>query len=250
MSNEQIRIAPYQYIHVQDRMSNVTRLEKGPQNFTKKDHEIITAGKVNPVDFVFLQPLEYCIIKDPVMRNPKDKSLIFDKHGQVKIKIGDSEIRTSIDYSEPFPLYPGEQLTKREKLQVIPRDCALKLTAQRDFLDGEVKRVAGDEWLEFGPKIYIPKIEASIINLIRPITIEPNQAIRVRALRETKDSKGKSRNAGEEWLIRDLGFYIPGIDEAVESTEVARNIDDTSALLLEAKQTFVDFYGVQRKAGE
>ena len=122
MSNEQIRIAPYQYIHVQDRMNNVSRLEKGPQNFTKKDNEIITLGKDRPVDYIFMQPYEYCLINDPVMRNPKDKSLILDKHGQVKNKIGDSEIRTSFDYTEPFPLYPGETLAKKEKLPIIPRN--------------------------------------------------------------------------------------------------------------------------------
>lgn len=178
MSNDQIRIAPYQYIHVQDRMTNVTRLVMGPQNFTKKDHEIITIGKLQPADFVFLQPYEYCVINDPVMRD-KEHSLIIDKHGMVKVKIGDSEIRTSQEYKEPFPLYPGETLLKREKMPVIPRNCALKLEALRDFTltEGDkvvAKRVAGDEWLEFGPKIYSPQVEVKIINLIRPITIEAN----------------------------------------------------------------------------
>jgi major vault protein len=172
MSNEQIRIAPYQYIHVQDRMNNVSRLEMGPQNFTKKDNEIITLGRDRPVDYVFMQPYEYCLINDPVMRNPKDKSLIKDKHGQVKNKIGDSEIRTSFDYTEPFPLYPGETLTKKEKLPIIPRNQALKLEALSDFIEGETKHVAGDEWLEFGPKIYIPRVEAKIVCEIKPYTIE------------------------------------------------------------------------------
>ena len=166
-------------------MSNVTRLEKGPCNFTKKDHEIITIGRDKPADFIFLQPYEYCIISDPVMRDlsKKEKPLIFDKHGQIKVKIGDSEIRTSLDYLEPFPLYPGEILVRREKLPVIPRSCALKLEALRDFTFGDVKHVAGDEWLEFGPKIYIPKVEVKIVDLIKPITIEANQALKVRALR-------------------------------------------------------------------
>ena len=79
-------------------------------------------GKERPVDFIFMQPLEYCVINDPVMRDPKDKKLIFDRHGQIKLKIGDSEIRTAFDYTEPFPLYPGESLSKKEKLPVIPRN--------------------------------------------------------------------------------------------------------------------------------
>jgi hypothetical protein len=153
-------------------MNNVSRLEKGPQNFTKKDNEIITLGKDKPVDYIFMQPYEYCLINDPVMRNPKDKSLILDKHGQVKNKIGDSEIRTSFDYTEPFPLYPGETLAKKEKLPIIPRNQALKLEALSDFTEGETKHVAGDEWLEFGPKIYIPRVEAKIVCEIKPHTIE------------------------------------------------------------------------------
>lgn len=72
----------------------------------------------------------------------------------------------------------------------------------------------------------------------------------MRAARQTKDSKGRERNAGEEWLIRDVGFYIPGIDEVVDSTLYGKVINETTALLLEAKQTFIDFYGHERKAGE
>jgi major vault protein len=111
------------------------------------------------VPFVFLQPYYYCLIKDPVVRD-KDKKLIHDKYGQIKISIGESEIRTQLDYPEPFPLYPGELLLKSEKIPVVPRDYAIKLEALRDFVDSEgVKRVAGDEWIEFGPKLYIPRVE-------------------------------------------------------------------------------------------
>lgn len=254
MSNEQIRIAPYQYVHVQDRMTNITRLESGPQNFTKKDNEIITVGRDRPVDFIIMQPLEYCVINDPVMRDPKDKTLIFDRYGQVKLKIGDSEIRTAIDYTEPFPLYPGETLAKKEKLPIIPRNQALKLEALRDFVDttgkDPIKHVAGDEWLEFGPKIYIPRIEVKIVEQLRPYIIQAGRALKVRASRQTKDSKGSDRNAGEEWLIRDIGFYITGIDEIFVEEVVGKIIDDTTALLLEANQTFTDVYGIERKAGE
>ena len=190
-----------------------------------------------------MQPYEYCVVNDPVMRNAKDKSLIVDKHGQVKNKIGDSEIRTSFEYTEPFPLHPGEALTKKEKLPVIPRNQALMLEALRDFEEGETKHVAGDEWLEFGPKIYIPRVEVKVVMEIKPCTIEANRAIKVRARRETKDHKGNERNAGEEWLIRDLGFYITGIDEVFVDTVYGQIIDDVTALLLEAKQTFVDAYG-------
>jgi major vault protein len=87
-------------------------LEKGPKNFTKQDHEIVTTGK-SPQPFIFLSPFYYCLIRDPVIRD-KEKNLVHDKYGQIKINIGESEIRTQLDYSEPFPLYPGETLAKRQ----------------------------------------------------------------------------------------------------------------------------------------
>ena len=133
---------------------------------------MVTGNK--PQTFVILQPLTYCVINDPVIRD-KDGSLKFDEHGQVKINIGDSEIRTAFDYKDPFPLYPGETLGKIEKLPVVPRDCAIKLEALRDFTDSEGhKRVAGDEWLEVGPKLYIPRVDVKVVQTISPITISSN----------------------------------------------------------------------------
>lgn len=230
MSNDLIRIPPYFYIHVQDRNLNVTRLECGPQNFTKQNHETIITGKI-PINYIFLQPQHYCLINDPVMRDA-DNKLIFEKRQpkkgakvdakdenkfqQVKVNIGDSEIRSQKFYPEPFPLYPGESLTKIEKLPIVPRDAAIKLEAVRDFVAEDGKKVrAGDEWIEFGPKIFQPRIEVKIVQVIRPETILCNQALKVRANRQTKDSQGKDRQAGEEWLIREIGFYIPGIDETI-----------------------------------
>lgn len=134
----------------------------------------------------------------------------------MKVNIGDSEIRTSLDYADPFPLYPGESLGKIEKIPVVARDCAIKLECLRDFTDeSDNKRVAGDEWLEYGPKLYMPRVEVKIVNQIDPIIISSNQALKVRAIRATTDNNSGKRSAGEEWLIRDLGFYIPAIDEAL-----------------------------------
>lgn len=228
---ELIRIPPYHYIHVQDRNLNVTRLEKGPQTYIKKDHEIIMTGK-NPIPYVILPNLHYCIIEDPVLRDDKNE-LKFDKHGQVRVNIGDSEIRTSIEYKNPFPLYFGEKLGKIEKLPIVSRDCAIKLEALRDFQDAEDNhRVAGEEWLEFGPKIYFPRIEVKVVQTIEPVTISSNQALKVRAIRTTKDCKEHDRSAGEEWLIRDIGFYIPGIDEQIVQMVEGEIISEQIALLL------------------
>jgi hypothetical protein len=66
-------------------------------------------------------------------------------------------------------------LARTEKIPVVPRDCAIKLEAIRDFIDKDgKKRVAGDEWIEFGPKLYIPKVEVKVVENISPITISSN----------------------------------------------------------------------------
>jgi major vault protein len=123
---------------------------------------------------VTLPPLHYCIIEDPVIKDDAGE-LVYDKHGQVKINLGDSEIRTAMIFKQPFPLYFGEKLIKIEKLPVVNRDCAIKLEALRDFNDDNKKaRVAGEEWLEYGPKIYIPRIEVKLVQHIEPYVISSN----------------------------------------------------------------------------
>lgn len=70
------------------------------------------------------------------------------------------EIRTDLTHPYPFPLYPGETCKKIDQLTVIPRNYALKIRANRDFVDNmEAKKTAGDEWMILGPEIYVPRIE-------------------------------------------------------------------------------------------
>lgn len=51
---------------------------------------------------------EYCLINDPVVI--KEGEPVVDKNGQVKLQLGDEQYRFYEDYTEPFPLYPYEQL--------------------------------------------------------------------------------------------------------------------------------------------
>jgi GTPase SAR1 family protein len=60
-----IRLKPYHYIHVLDNNTNVTRVEVGPQTFTRKDHETIVAG---PEQMIMIPPRHYCVIANPVVR--------------------------------------------------------------------------------------------------------------------------------------------------------------------------------------
>jgi major vault protein len=240
MSSEPvIRIKPHHYIHVLDNNSNVTRVEVGPQTFTRQDHEKLVAG---PDPMIMVPPRHYCIIANPI---ELDKGLpSMDKFGQVKIRWGDEEIRFE---SEPFPLYPGEKVYgKVSPLQVVAPNSALRLRAIRDFED---KR-AGDEWLFQGPGTYIPRVEVQVVEIVKAIIILPNTALKLRARRELVSRDKLERKAGEEWLVRLPGAYLPSVDEEVVETVKAFVLTPEKALHLRALRTFVDRFSKERKAGE
>jgi len=192
---------------------------------------------------ILVPPRNYCIIQNPVQRNEK-KDVIIEPSGQAKIRHGDEEIRTEQD---PFPLYPGEKLYgKVSPLQVVAPNTALRLRAIRDFED----KVAGDEWLYNGPGTYMPKIEVQVVEIVRATIIQPNQAIRLRARKEFNDIKGIVRRAGEEWIVREAGAYMPDVNEEIRDTISAYILTEKKAIQLEALRTFIDVFGLTRKAGE
>jgi len=246
MSAEVIRIKPHFYIHVLDNNINVTRVEVGPQTFTRLDHEKIVSG---PDPMIMIPPRHYSIIANPVVKD-KDGVVLREKGGQVKLRHGDEEIRFE---QEPFPLYPGEKLFgKVTPLQVVAAGAALRLKAIRDFTaeDG-VKHFAGDEWLFEGPGTYIPRVEVQVVEIVRALIIKPNQAVKLRARKDTVDrDQKKERKAGEEWLVKTTGAYLQGVDEELVETVNAYVLTDKKALHLRATRTFVDCFKKERKAGE
>jgi len=245
-----IRIKPYHYIHVLDNNQNVTKVVVGPKTFTRQDHETVVSG---PNAMIMVPPRHYCIISNPVVRNA-DKQPEFDSNKQVKLRHGDEEIR--FEDPDPFPLYPGESLYgKVSPLQVVAPNTAIKLRAIRDFVEDEgenegVRRNSGDEWLYKGPGTYKPRIEVQVVEIVRAIIIKPNQALRLKARRDTIDNDKLQRKAGEEWLHRKIGAYLPDVNEEVLETVQAYVLTDKKALHLRAITTFSDFRGITRKAGE
>jgi len=229
-----------------DNNSNVSSVVVGPKTFTRKDHETVISG---PNDMIMVPPRHYCIISNPVVLGDNGVALT-DKSGQIKLRHGDEEIR--FENTDPFPLYPGETLYgKVSPLQVVAPNTAIRLRAIRDFTDEqEVERKAGDEWLYKGPGTYIPRVEVQVVEIVRAIIIKPNQALRLRARKDCKDSTEKNRKAGEEWLVRTVGAYLPDVHEEVLETISAYVLTDKKALHLRAITTFRDYRAVQRKAGE
>lgn len=161
---------------------------------------------------ITIPPRHYCVVQNPVVRDQTGR-LVVDASGQVKLQHADLEIRQAQD---PFPLYPGEEVkVVVTPLRVVPANSALRLKAVLDFEEDGEKRVAGDEWLFEGPGTYIPRKEVNVEETIRATIIKPNQALKLRARRETLDRDGKPRVTGEEWLVSKVGAYLPGAYEEV-----------------------------------
>jgi len=248
-----IRIAPYHYVHILNNNTNVTRVVVGPTTVTRQEHEKLVAG---PEAMIMVPPRHYCLVANPVSRTGKDGAVAVDANGQAIVRWGDEEIRFE---QEPFPLYPGEKLSGRvTPLQVVAPNTAFRLRALRDFKDEvvedgkkkTVERFAGDEWLFCGPATYIPRVEVQVVDIVRATIIQPRQALRLRARCAMISRDGKKRMAGEEWLVREPGAYLPGVDEEVRGIVEACILTPMKALRMRAVKSFTDVSGTKRKAGE
>lgn len=239
------RIPPYYYIHVLDQNTNVTKVEVGPKTFIRQDNEKVILG---PEKMITIPPRHYCIVENPVLRD-KDSQVVVDTNGQIKLAHADQDIRLAQD---PFPLYPGEILKQAvSPLRVVTANSAIRLHAILDFeSDTGEKRIAGDEWLFEGPGTFIPKKEVEVMETIRATIIQPNQAIRLRARKETRDRDSNLRVAGEEWLVKKIGAYLPGAYEEVVDVVNAYVLTEKKALHLRSTRTFKDDKGVLHKNGE
>jgi len=235
-----IRIKPYYYIHVLDNNTNVTDVIVGPKTFTRQDHQSVVGG---PTTMIMVPPRHYCTIENPVVRENGD--VVKDKNGQIRLRHSDQEIR--FESPDPFPLYPGESLVgKVSPLQVVAPNTAIRLRAIRDYKEYH----AGDEWLFKGPGTYLPSVEVQVVEIVRAIIIKPNQAVRLKARKDTHDWQGHPRKAGEEWLVRVEGAYLPDVHEEVRETISAYVLTEKKALHLSAITTFTDVFKRVRKAGE
>ena len=80
--------------------------------------------------------------------------------------------------------------------------------------------------------------------------IKPNAALRMSAQRETVDRDGNKRVAGEEWLVRTAGAYLPGAYEKVLDNLQATILTEKTAIHVKALKSFKDQLGKERKNGD
>jgi major vault protein len=229
-----------------DQTTNITRVETGPQTFIRQDNEIVV---VAPTKMITIPPRHYCIVDSPVARD-EDGSVVYEGDSkQVILRHGEKEVRTA---QTPFPLYPGETITTAvTQLEIVAADHALRIEAVLDCNDHNgVKRTAGDQWLFEGPGTYIPTVEAKIVEKIRAEIVGPNQALRLRATKETTDREGKARVTGEEWLMKSTGAYLPGVYEQIVDLVDSYVLTEKLSLHLRALKSCTDEFGKSHKTGE
>lgn len=80
--------------------------------------------------------------------------------------------------------------------------------------------------------------------------VEKGSALRLSAKQHLIDCDGVERQAGEEWLMRHDGAYLPNVHEIIEAEIEPLVLTLTTAIHLRALRTFTDGAGVQRLAGE
>lgn len=150
-------------------------------------------------------------------------------------------------------MYPYEEIAQEPtEYRTVNQNCALLLRAVRPFYDERNKeeRFINDEYYFTGPGSYIPRIEEEVVKEIKATVIKPNTALMVRAKKDMKDAEGKPRLAGQRWMVRKNGSYMPNVNEEILEVRKAYVLTDKKCIQLEALKDMVDFYGHPRKAGE
>ena len=268
MSIQVISIPPFNYVHILNKNDNKIRLEEGPKNLPlKEDEELLT---VTPLEMIVIPNLHFLKVVNPVIRD-ENKKVVFDKSGLPKYRWSKVEYRTRDNFSDPFPLYNEEvvQNTNNEKVNLKEADpstylqplryvedlTSLVLRAITQFVEVqdknvEIVRKPGDEWQFLGPCHYLPRDEVQIVQECTARVVKNNQALVLRAKKDFKDRNGTLRKAGDRWLMRTRGAYLPDVSEEIEKIENAIILDDETSVLLRANFDYTDVYGVDRRAGE
>lgn len=245
---DSIKLEPYTYIHILDLNSNLTRLEEGPKTLYRMDHEEIVLQQTKMIK---LAPKSCVIIKNPVLLDDKKRPVV-NNDGTLKNIFGDMVVKTSEEFPDPFPLYPGEVLDGDvRKYTVVGKDEAMLIKVLRDYTDATgVKRIVGQDFQIKGPVTYVNRVEEKQVKVIKSVTITKNQGLILQAQKNFKDRTGVERYAGQQWLYTEVGSFIPDVNEVIVKSVKGVVLDNKKALHVKAVNDFVDFMEVSRKTGD
>ncbi|MFX0098726.1 MAG: SPFH domain-containing protein [Candidatus Hodarchaeota archaeon] len=192
-----------EYCQVVNKLTGKIRLVSGPARlkFTLGLFEGIRYGK--KFKKIILKENQYAIINNPYSKEEK------------KVLYGEREIRVGPDI---FPLHPGEKMEGNvTDVHVLPQGSGLLIEAVDDFLDGDIQRTAGDQWIIKGPRSFIPNKHETIIEEIEGIALPENMGIYIKNTQtgEIRLEKGPKTIMLQPWEERYHKTYTVSELEAI-----------------------------------
>jgi major vault protein len=105
------------------------------------------------------------------------------------------------------------QVVEIVRATIIGPNQALRLRSKKDF---GTRRTA-EEWIVRTPGAFLPDVSEEIVATLNAVILTDKKALHLRASRTFKDYYGKTRKAGEEWLVtKELAEkHIPDVNEIV-----------------------------------
>lgn len=232
-----IKVPRYHYVVILDNNSNVSRCCVGPLVLSKMEHETCLFDVPKPC--IGVPAGHFCIIRHPCKRDAVTGEVVLDSIGQVQLRMGSTEVRLAT--SEPFPLYPGEEIVT-QKTAVCGPPASLAASGEAAARIDLPKGVYPLEMIRAGEAFHVRCVrdfvchDADIESLQRP-PIKHIQGEQVVV-------------AGSEWCVRGPRLYIPRVEVEVVDCIEAVVVPPNAALRIEAKTNFIDHQGVSRLAGE
>ncbi|XP_050962088.1 major vault protein isoform X2 [Labeo rohita] len=141
--------------------------------------------------------------------------LDFEEDGGEKRVAGDEWL-----FEGPGTYIPRKEVAVLEviKATVIRENQAIRLRARKEGLDRSgVRRVTGEEWQVSKVGAYLPGAHEEVVDIVNAFILTDKKALHVRALRPFRDTGGRERRTGEEWLVTvaDREAHIPSVAEEV-----------------------------------
>jgi major vault protein len=118
--------------------------------------------------------------------------------------------------------------------------------------NGQVRIRHGDEEIRFEQDPFPLFPGEQLYGKVSPLqVVAPNTALRLRCIRDFNDTVAKTaRVAGDEWLFKGPGTYIPRVEVQVVEIVRAIIVKPNQALHLRARKEFKDEKNIVRKAGD
>lgn len=194
-------------------------------------------------DVVRLKPLEYVHVHD------SNTSVTYLLIGPCTYTVPQHE---TLAFKEP-----------KRYISVPPRHYALiECPVLRDAKSGDlvrdkhgqVRTALGEKEIRFEQEPF-PLYPNEVLREVKALMVlESTQSIVLRAARDfsEKDQSGASvsRNAGDEWLFRGPGTYVPRVEHEFVEKRDAIIVKTHESLKLRARNKHVDATGVERSVGE